>query len=435
MELEKIYEYYRNSSGICTDTRKIEENCMYVALKGANFDGNKFVEDALKKGARYAITDDLEVANAYAGGEVVLVEDSLDALQKLARYHRDRIKATVVGITGSNGKTTTKELCHAVLGAKFNCYATKGNLNNHIGVPLSILEIEEEHEIAIIEMGANHPGEIRELCKIANPEIGIITNIGKAHLEGFGSFEGVISTKNELYDHIKSRQGRIVYNMDSDILTELTCHFFGRYGFSRKDSKANVHYKLLSNEEVAAIQVGDYEVHSKLFGEYNAENIACAFALGSLLGVEPTLIRDAVESYRPGNNRSQMETTISGNQLILDAYNANPSSMGHAILHFFRTSSKLEKIMILGDMLELGDYSAEEHRTILDTLIANKADFDKCYLVGTEFFSVRIQDEQLAYYKDVDTLKIELKEKKLAPSFVLFKGSRGIRLENLIDLF
>ncbi len=432
--MEQLYKLYKQSTGICTDTRKVYSGCFFVALKGANFDGNLYVQKALRLGASSAITDDKSVYDALQDDRIVLVEDCLVGLQELARYHREKLDIPVIGITGTNGKTTTKELCLAVLSSELNCYATKGNLNNHIGVPLSILEINDDHEVAIIEMGANHVGEIADLCVIAQPNIGIITNVGKAHLEGYGSFENIIKTKNELYCYVKDNAGCIIYNLDDTILLGLIQDYSDRFSYSRKDYTADFSYQLIGDSLYAGIIHNDRELISQLFGDYNAENIACAGALGMKLNISVTNILLAIENYRPGNNRSQLLDRGS-NKLILDAYNANPTSMSNAITQFVELKTSLKKILILGDMLELGSFSQIEHEKIIHYLADRTALFDKCYLVGNEFSKCKIRSSSILFFDTVTDLKRALLPNPLKSHLLFLKGSRGIRLEDLIELF
>jgi len=432
--METLYTIFKQSSGICTDTRKVTDGCLFVALKGANFDGNLFISEALNQGAIAAVTDSPEIANSLNSEQVVLVKDCLVTLQSLASYHRDQLSVPIIGITGTNGKTTTKELCHTVLNSQYNCYATKGNLNNHIGVPLSILEVNNQHDFAIIEMGANHLGEIAELCLISKPNIGIITNIGTAHLEGFGSFENIVKTKNELYKYIIQTNGSIIFNLDDSILSKLVNGYMDCFTYSRSDSFADLSYGLVEKQLYAGIQWKEKKVISQLFGSYNAENLACAFALGMKLNIDSNRIINSIESYIPGNNRSQL-LKKGTNQLILDAYNANPSSMSSAVSQFLNVEDEHPKILILGDMLELGTYSAMEHQKILDHLIIQNIAFDHCYLVGEEFSKCEVSQNNISFFRSVNELKELFKKQKVQSHLIFLKGSRGIRLEELIDLF
>ncbi len=433
--MEGLYQIFKKSTGVCTDTRKVYPGCLFIALKGDNFDGNQYVAQALNSGAFAAITDDSSIKESLTDSQVTLVDDCLSTLQQLASHHRDQLSIPIIGITGTNGKTTTKELCHTVLSSQYSCYATKGNLNNHIGVPLSILEIEDEHQMAIIEMGANHIEEIAELCAIAKPTVGIITNIGKAHLEGYGSFENIIKTKNELYDYIKSTNGRIIYNLDDAILKDLVKNYYSLYSYSRLKKDANISYSILEGELCAGIRYHSLDIRSQLFGGYNAENIACSVALGTFFDVSIDRMETSISSYEPGNNRSQLMDTGS-NQLILDAYNANPTSMMNAVDQFVLLATDRPKWLILGDMLELGEYSKEEHLTLINHLAKHSSQFEKCFLVGKEFESIRFSKvKNLVFLNSVDDLREMIKDWNIESKLIFLKGSRGIHLEKLIDLF
>lgn len=428
-KIRELYEIFKTSPIISTDSRHIPKDCIFFALKGDNFNGNKFATNALDKGAKLAVVDDPDVENAPG---VFRVDSTLQALQQLAIIHRQQMTIPVIGITGSNGKTTTKELIRSVLSKKFKTFATSGNLNNHIGVPLSILSITNKIEIAIIEMGANHQGEIAELCEISQPDFGIITNIGKAHLDGFGGFEGVITTKTELYRYIKAHHGKLFVNADDYLLMEkssgIESILYGNSGKSTIRGTITAKFPFLSVE--LNIDGQTQNVNSGLFGSYNFANITAAACIGNYFGVEPELITQGISSYNPENNRSQWFET-SNNKIILDAYNANPSSMKLA-LENFAESPLPRKAVILGEMLELGDYAQSEHESILDLVI--KYDFEKIILVGRNFKTIAPSYPKSLYFKDVDAAAAELEKIKPRNYTILLKGSRGVRLEKLLEV-
>jgi UDP-N-acetylmuramoyl-tripeptide--D-alanyl-D-alanine ligase len=428
MEIEKLYEVFLQHPRISTDSRAVEKNSLFFALKGENHDANHFAKQALDNGACYAIVDNPGIVES---DRYILVEDTLEALQQLALHHRKQFRLPVLAITGSNGKTTTKELLAAVLGAKYNCLYSIGNLNNHIGLPLTILGLNHTHQIACIEMGANHIGEIEKLCQIAQPTFGLITNIGSAHLEGFGSFEGVIKAKTELYNFINLQQGKIFINSDDSLLMNQTGDLpYVSYGIQ---SEADYYGKINSQppfiELTCRENCSSYEIRSKLTGIYNAYNIMAAICVGRYFGVPVDGIRNAIYSYTPQNNRSQIIDTEK-NHIILDAYNANPSSMA-AALNNFRQYPGNSKLCILGDMLELGDYSVEEHAKIRD--LATQAGFQMVLFVGQHFMKVRKEAPNLLFLPDTQTAKQWLTNNKTAGNTILIKGSRKIQLELLTD--
>ncbi|MFW5819998.1 MAG: UDP-N-acetylmuramoyl-tripeptide--D-alanyl-D-alanine ligase [Bacteroidota bacterium] len=428
---EKLYDEYLKSSGICTDSRKAGHNLIYFALKGEKFDGNLFAEKALRDGCRLAVVDDPEIVKS---DRYFLVNNSLRSLQELATFHRDKLNIPVIGITGSNGKTTTKELIHSVLSRKFNTLATSGNLNNHIGVPLTLLKIKNE-EIAIIEMGANHQGEIDFLCRIAKPDYGIITNIGKAHLEGFGSFEGVKKTKSELYRYLNEKSGTIFINGSNELLMELArldnlkqiCYIGGPLplcdGFILDNkNKLRVAVKFLKEGKTMEATV-------KLAGSYNLENILAAACIAYYFGISPKEIIKGLESFKDTVNRSQFIDT-GKNLVISDAYNANPSSMKEAIRNFAGMEHK-KKTVILGDMLELGSYSCEEHKKVLEEI--GEYDFQEVYLVGKEFFKFS-NEYEYNFYTSTSHLLEQFMSQPVNECLILLKGSRGIALEKLLEV-
>lgn len=425
--LEHLYSLYLETGRLTTDTRKIEPGCIYLALKGENFDGNAFAEEALAKGASYAIVDNPAFVT---GSKILQVADTLNTLQQLARCHREHLKIPVIGITGTNGKTTTKELISTVLSRKFRTVATAGNFNNHIGVPLTLLSIKPDAEIAIVEMGANHEGEIAQLCQISRPGFGLITNIGKAHLEGFGNFEGVIRAKSELYAFIRENGGRIFINSGNELLTKLA----GKTAAITYGAKAGAYCHGWPGETSPNARVqwdspeGLYEINSRLVGSYNFENIMAAICVGHYFGVGKSDIISAVSEYQPSNNRSQTLET-GNNHLIMDAYNANPTSMKAAILNFRQVKSPA-KMAIIGDMFELGDESPKEHAEVVRLL--DESDFETVILVGPRFSATVIPQHFLAFSSPAEA-KEWLKKNPVKNHTILVKGSRGIHLEELVE--
>lgn len=426
MEFNKYYE----TSGICIDTRKIEENCLFICLKGENFNGNDFAEQALRSGAKYVISDNSKYKNTK---NIIVVENSLKYLQELANYHRKRFEIPIIGITGTNGKTTSKELIATVLSEKYNTLYTLGNLNNHIGVPLTLLKLSKEHEIAIIEMGANKTGDIKELVEIAEPTHGIITNMGKAHLEGFGSFEGVQKTKSEMYDYLSKNNSTVFYNSDDEILkSNLQNQKLKLIPYS---SEHNSYIKgdLISMSPFINMKWNSSEYDSplletKMIGSYNYYNFLAAICIGKYFGVENDMINHALINYQPSNNRSQIEKTEK-NLLILDAYNANPTSMKNAIESFNSMVSK-HKLLILGDMFELGDDSTEEHKRVVEHTKDLKLN---TLFVGEHFYKIRNQSDT-NFFKNKDEIRLFLRKNTINNSLILLKASRGIGLETLKDL-
>lgn len=425
MTIAEIHRLFLECNSISTDTRKIENNSMFVALKGENFDANTFAEEALVKGAKYVIIDNPTYA---VSDKTILVENSLTALQQLATYHREFLKIPIVALTGSNGKTTTKELIHVVLAKKFKTKATKGNLNNHIGVPLTLLSFSKETEIGIVEMGANHQKEIEFLCEIAKPDYGYITNFGKAHLEGFGGVEGVIKGKSEMYTYLKTHNKTVFVNLDDAIQNNKTTDF-NRITFSQKDTSANVFINEVSANPFVKIKTLNTEIKSHLIGLYNANNINAAITIGNYFGVSENDIKEAIESYIPENNRSQLITKNS-NEIILDAYNANPSSMKVALENFIQLENK-NKVAILGDMYELGEESLAEHKYIVDFLSENNS--LECYFVGKDFFKNKIENSNFHFYENFEQFSNSLENKNWRNNTILIKGSRGMALERTLE--
>ena len=431
----ELYEIFKKHPVICTDSRNCPEGSLFFALKGDNFDANAFALSALEKGCAYAVIDNKQYA---VDERFILVNNVLETLQDLARHHRRQLGTTIIGITGTNGKTTTKELIAATLKQKYRIHFTEGNLNNHIGVPLTLLQLTSEHELAVVEMGANHPGEIKVLADIAQPDYGIITNVGKAHLEGFGSFEGVMRTKGELYDYIYKSGGKIFLNTGNAFL----CSMSKKAKFISPDRILSYE---LGNNQKGHVSVGktlscnpllhlkcqnkesEFEIRTQLIGTYNAENVLSAATIGTHFGVSNELIKKGLEEYIPRNNRSQL-TISEHNKIIADAYNANPTSMHAAILNFAQMDVP-EKTLILGDMLELGKQSADEHQKIAD-LVKDKG-FSSVYLVGKSFQATKSNFKKFA---DIGALIAEIRENPLQNKFILVKGSHGIHLEKILEL-
>jgi len=426
MNTPRLHQRFLLCSGADTDTRNIRKDSMFFALKGANFNGNEFAEDALLKGARYAIVDDKEFAKNKEN--YIVVKNVLETLQKLAIYHRNYLNIPILAITGSNGKTTTKELINLVLSRKFKTIATKGNLNNHIGVPLTLLTMDSQTEFGIVEMGANHPLEIEFLCTIANPDYGYITNFGKAHLEGFGSLEGVIKAKTELYKNLQERRKMIFLNLDDEIQRK---HKNYNHTFSfgeNKEANVKVHYKTGSAQ--AYLNYNNTDFKSKLTGAYNAKNIAAALCIGLYFKVKFEDIRDAIKNFDPDNNRSQVIESGT-NTVIMDAYNANPTSMLAALENFRNIKTNKQKITILGDMFELGTAAATEHQIITNYI--QNSDFAENYLLGDNFRMTDTSSNFVFKFKSIEDLKKHLNESDFENCFFLIKGSRGMALEQVLN--
>jgi UDP-N-acetylmuramoyl-tripeptide--D-alanyl-D-alanine ligase len=427
MNINEVYNIFLKYPSISTDTRDIKPDSIFFSLKGDNFNGNIFADKAIEKGAKYAIIDESKFKK---DSRYILVDNTLDTLQQLAIIHRNHLKIPIIGITGTNGKTTTKELINCILSQKYKTLATQGNLNNHIGVPLTVLSITNEHEIAIIEMGANHIGEIGELCRISQPDFGIITNIGKAHLEGFGNLEGVIKTKNDLYLEVAKKNGKLFVNADNPILNNLSENIdricYGKsstnycYGNLKKQNAfINIEYYCDSNYDL---------INTQLVGFYNFENILAAITIGCYFKIEKQFIKKALENYLPTNSRSQIVKSKT-NTIILDAYNANPSSLEASIKNFAEIVAD-NKILMIGDMLELGEYSEVEHRNILH--IIEMLNFNNVILVGPQFSSVCEKKDWLCF-KNSMLAKDWLILNPVKNAYVLIKGSRGIKMEVVLE--
>ncbi len=425
MSIETLYEIYRKHPVICTDSRKVSEGSIFFALKGENFDGNKFAAAAIDQGAAYAVVDDPQVAT---NEKCILVSDVLATLQKLARHHRDQFDIPVLGLTGSNGKTTTKELVSAVLSEKYKIHATSGNFNNHIGVPLTLLSMPEDTEIAVIEMGANGLKQIEFLCQICAPTHGFVTNIGKAHLEGFGSVEGIIITKAEIYDWLAAHDGVGFINQNELHLEEMAAAVAKKVRYGKDDQVT-----LISTAPFVEISMstpaGDMAIKTQLVGAYNFNNLLTAIAVGRFFEVPDTSVKKALEHYQPSNNRSQL-IQKDGNTYIMDAYNANPVSMEKALESFSLMDREgRQKIAIIGHMLELGESSESEHRKIVQW--SDSLDIDLTVFVGAEFGRV-VQDSGRLYFDVAEMARDWFRQQKFSNILVLLKGSRGIRLEEVI---
>ncbi len=416
METDKLYKLISNKK-IITDSRKIDIGCVFFALKGDNFNGNKFAKDALKKGASLAIVDE----EIYKSDDTILVDDVLTCLQKLASYHRKKLNIPIIAITGSNGKTTTKELISAVLLKKYKVTSTIGNLNNHIGVPLTLLSMTKKTEVGVVEMGANHPHEIEFLCDIVKPNYGYITNFGKAHLEGFGSLEGVIKAKSELYNYLKKNNEKVFVNSQDRIQIKQT-KGLNKIAFNKGE------IKLLNSNPFVEVAFADVIIKSKLTGAYNYNNMAAAIAIGQYFEVTSQQIKETLENFKPKNNRS--EILKKGDlQIIMDAYNANPTSMNVA-LDNLNQLNKNPKFAILGDMFELGTSSKKEHQTIVDKL--QELNFKTVYLIGKDFYRSEIKKANILQFKTFDDFKSYFKCPNIG--VMLIKASRGMALERVLNL-
>ena len=424
MNIEQLYELYKQSYKVSTDTRKITKGCIFFALKGENFNGNEFADEALKKGASYAVIDEEEFMTSNA---TILFDDVLTTLQLLATYHREQLGIHIIALTGSNGKTTTKELINAVLSTSFKTTATQGNLNNHIGVPLTLLSMTVDTEIGIVEMGANHLKEIEFLCDIALPDYGYITNFGKAHLEGFGSIEGVIIGKTELYRHLEKRNKKVFVNANDQIQMDKT-EDLHRFTFGNKSS--NLDIELIDANPFVSVKYKSIPILSNLIGSYNFNNIAAAIAIGHYFKVDKSNIKTGIENYFPENNRSQILNKNS-NKIILDAYNANPTSM-QAALDNFSVLKEDNKIVVLGDMFELGKDAAVEHQHISD-VVANMQ-LSNAYLIGENFYKTKIKNEGIRTFKSFDDFKQHFTNNKIKDTLFLIKASRGMALERVVEL-
>ena len=431
--IEQIYQHYIKSHTISTDSRNITEGCVFVALKGERFDGNDFAYQVASENVASCVIADRKDLPSHE--RIFIVDDSLAALQELARLHREKCNIPVIGITGTNGKTTTKELVAAVLSEKKRIIYTQGNFNNHLGVPLTLLRIKPETEMAVVEIGANHPGEIAQLCNIAKPDYGIVTNIGRAHIEGFGSYEGIIKTKNELYEYIKEngtiQKSKAFVNSNNELLVKLTkemdCVYYGSTDDCNTYENIAVGSKAASSSPYLVVNWDGIEIKTNLVGDYNLENVMAAIAVGSYFNIEKKLIVKALENYLPSNNRSQYIKS-SKNEIVMDAYNANPTSMAASIRNF-RNISNGNSLLILGDMKELGNESEKEHRIIID--IINELKFEDVILVGDEFKKVNTKFQS---FSNIDDLIKHIDMNSISGKNILVKGSHSIHLERLINI-
>ncbi|MDB9720346.1 UDP-N-acetylmuramoyl-tripeptide--D-alanyl-D-alanine ligase [Winogradskyella sp.] len=425
MRIDLLYQKFKSSSSIATDTRKLDNNAMYFALTGANFNGNKFVAQAFKTGALYCVVDD---KTAVINENCILVTNVLQTLQKLATHHRQVINIPIIALTGSNGKTTTKELINIVLSTTYKVKATKGNLNNHIGVPLTLLSFSEDLDFGIVEMGANHQKEIEFLCKIAQPNYGLITNFGKAHLEGFGSIEGVIKGKSELYHYIRENEMTVFINTEDIKQTAQIKDYHKRITFGSKP-KNDCIITFKKADPFVEFNYDNTTIKSLLIGDYNYNNIAVAVAIGNHFKVTTSALKIAIENYAPDNNRSEI-ISKGNHQIILDAYNANPTSMLAALKNLKQLKAK-NKYLFLGDMFELGKDAAEEHQAIVDYVETN---FEtNIFLIGKNFFNTKSKKTS-SKYETFEDLKTNLSGLKLKDASILIKGSRGMALERILEL-
>lgn len=423
MNTAELFDYFKKSKKVTTDTRNISKDCIFFALKGANFNGNTFAEEAIKQGAILAIVDEKEYENV--ANNIFLVDDTLEALQDLALAYRNYLKIPFIGLTGSNGKTTTKELISAVLKEKFKTHFTFGNLNNHIGVPLTILSIPKDTEIAVIEMGANHQKEIELLASISLPDYGYITNFGKAHLEGFGGIEGVIKGKSELYDYLRDNNKTAIVNFNDPLQVEKT-NDINRITFSDEN---DTDYKITlieSKQEFLAVSYENETIESHLTGHYNFSNISCAITLGAHFGIDAKTIKNGIENYFPSNSRSQI-IEKENHKIIMDAYNANPSSMEAALNNFVKFEGS--KTIIIGDMFELGDESKLEHQRILD--LAEYLKFDEIFILGLNFKETITNNSTVKKFDNRIAFEDYLVNNPIETKNILIKGSHGMRLDLL----
>ena len=420
--MSALYNIFRDAAGVSIDSRTLQSGQLFFALSGPNFNGNQFAKQALDKGAiAVVVDDDVSVTD----GRVICVENTLRSLQTLSTEHRTTLGTTIFALTGSNGKTTTKELIHSVLSSSFTTVATQGNLNNHIGVPLTLLSLQENTEIGVVEMGANHPGEIALLANIAQPNAGLITNFGKAHLEGFGSLEGVVKAKSELYDYLKNTNGLIFANADDPkIMAQLKGQDPITYG---TDTLARVSATLLAEKDAIAIEVDQLQIQTQLRGAYNGYNALAAYTVGKHFGVSPQNAKSALESYIPENNRSQL-IRKKNLHITLDAYNANPTSMHAALASFSKKEGK--KIAVLGQMNELGMHTETEHKQLVDWI--KTSPLDDCYWVGSAFEQFVSSDK---YFPNIDHAMDYFSKTSLGQASLLVKGSRSFTLEKLVDVF
>ncbi|EJX09746.1 UDP-N-acetylmuramoylalanyl-D-glutamyl-2,6-diaminopimelate--D-alanyl-D-alanyl ligase [gut metagenome] len=430
MDIQTIYQRFKECQGVTTDSRNCPKGSLFIALKGENFNGNAFATKALEMGCRYAIIDEADYAQAN-DARYLLVDNTLLTLQQLANFHRKQLGTRIIGITGTNGKTTTKELLAAVLSTSYHILYTQGNLNNHIGVPLTLLKLKPQHELAVVEMGASHPGDIKELVEIAEPDFGLITNIGKAHLEGFGSLEGVIRTKGELFDFLRNQSHATIFVHHENpylqkMTTGLSCIYYGEENGLYISGHVTGNSPFLSINWKTDTDDTIYSLDTQLIGAYNFANVLAAITVGRFFHIAPDRINRALQNYVPQNNRSQLKKTAN-NTLIIDAYNANPTSMRASIDNFYHMQAD-NKMLILGDMRELGTDSIAEHQAIIDYL--KNCRFSNVILVGSQFAATQ---HTYPTYPDTSALIEVLKQNKPLMQTILIKGSNGIHLSNIID--
>ena len=426
MKIEQLHKLFKESAGVCTDTRQIKPRCLFFSLKGGNFNGNQFAEKAISLGAGYAIIDEKEYSST---PNTILVNDVLKTLQDLASYHRMKFNIPFIAVTGSNGKTTSKELLNAVLSKKYNVAYTKGNLNNHIGVPLTLLDVNETDQIALVEMGDNHPKEVALLCEIAKPDFGFVTNVGKDHLEGFGSFEKNILAKKEVFDYLQKTNGTVFVDQSDLLVSGMVDSSIRTVTYGMTNSFSYIEFKG-ADPTVQFVSENKEEVKTQLFGGFNFNNMKLAYCIGKYFEISDDEISNALANYTPDNNRSQVIET-SKNTLIMDAYNANPSSVLEAVNSLAEMQTDKLKVVILGDMFELGSYAKEEHQLITNRVA--EASFSSAILVGENYFNSVIPSKVNAF-KTKKEAEIEIK--KIAPegAIILLKGSRGMRMETFKDI-
>ncbi len=424
MTINELYSRFLSSSGACTDTRKITPNCLFFALTGDKFNGNTFAASALEQGAAYAVIDQEQYA--LENGNTILVDDALTTLQQLAKHHRQQLGIPVIALTGSNGKTTTKELIYSVLSQQYKVTTTQGNLNNHIGVPLTLLAMNSQTQLGLVEMGANHQKEIDFLCTLALPDYGYITNYGKAHLEGFGGVEGVIKGKSELYKHLDAHNKTCFVNGNDPIQMEQS-EGMKRILFNGNFNDTPI--EITTTNPFVSLKLGKIAINSHLLGDYNAKNIIAALCMGHYFKVSLEACKAGIESYVPSNNRSQWHKT-KRNNLLLDAYNANPSSMQVALENFAQRSTDKPATVILGDMFELGDTAAQEHQAIAN--LASRLNFNTIFLVGENFYTVK-HGPGIKKCREFEDLLVAIQQINVAGHNILIKGSRGMALERIVD--
>ncbi len=421
--MSNLYEKFKECAGVATDTRKDLHDTLFFCLRGETFDGNEFAPLAIEKGAKYVVVDNKKFASL---PQAILVEDTLNALQALAHEHRTQLATPLIALTGSNGKTTTKELIYSVLNQSFRALKTEGNLNNHIGVPLTLLRLTPDTDIAIVEMGANHPGEIAALCQIAEPDFGYITNFGRAHLEGFGSFEGVVKAKSELYNYLKKKGKRIFFCQDNELQADLLKDYSETYFFSLEGNE-KAPLQLAIKESVPFVQLvwRETTIPTHLIGKYNALNAAAAICIGNYFKLSKEAISRGIEGYVPSNNRSQFVQKDRGNQILMDAYNANPTSM-HAAIEAFGEIKAPHKVLILGDMKELGAYSQKEHQQLVDDIAAYS--WDAVLLLGDNFYQTQTN---FMKFQTLTEINDYLRQHPFSDTFFLIKGSRSMTMEKI----